>query len=92
MLSSGVVLTGGTALLPGIGELAEDVFLKPSRVGWPGYQGPLADVIRNPRFATVVGLLLEAQSQRQRGRRAAAQTGSFGQTLKRMREWIVGNF
>jgi len=49
-------------------------------------------VIRNPRFATVVGLLLEAHSQRQRGRRAAAQTGSFGQTLKRMREWIVGNF
>jgi cell division protein FtsA len=92
MLSSGIVLTGGTALLPGVGELAEDVFLKPARVGWPGYQGPLADVIRNPRFATVVGLLLEAQSQRQRGRRAAAQTGSFGQTLKRMREWIVGNF
>jgi cell division protein FtsA len=92
MLSSGVVLTGGTALLPGIGELAEDVFLKPARVGWPGYQGPLDDVIRNPRFATVVGLLLEAQSQRQRGRRAAAQNGSFGQTLKKMREWIVGNF
>jgi cell division protein FtsA len=92
MLSSGIVLTGGTALLPGIGELAEDVFLKPARVGWPTYQGPLADVIRNPRFATVTGLLLEAQSQRQRGRRAAAQTGSFKQTLKRMREWIVGNF
>jgi len=92
MLSSGIVLTGGTSLLPGIGELAEDVFLKPARVGWPHYQGPLADVIRNPRFATVVGLLLEAQSQRQRGRRAAAQTGSFRQTLKRMREWIVGNF
>ena len=92
MLSSGIVLTGGTALLPGVGELAEDVFLKPARVGWPGYQGPLADVIRNPRFATVVGLLVEAQSQRQRGRRAAAQTGSFGQTLRRMREWIVGNF
>jgi cell division protein FtsA len=92
MLSSGVVLTGGTALLPGIGELAEDVFLKPARVGWPAYEGPLADVIHNPRFATVVGLLQEAQSQRQRGRRVAAQTGSFGQTLKRMREWIVGNF
>ncbi len=92
MLSSGIVLTGGTALLPGIGELAEDVFLKPARVGWPTYQGPLTEVIRNPRFATVIGLLLEAQSQRQRGRRAAAQTGSFKQTLRRMREWIVGNF
>ena len=92
MLSSGIVLTGGTALLPGIGELAEDVFLKPARVGWPAYQGALAEVVRNPRFATVIGLLNEAQSQRQRGRRAAAQTGSFKQTLKRMREWIVGNF
>jgi cell division protein FtsA len=92
MLSSGIVLTGGTALLPGIGELAEDIFLKPARVGWPAYQGPLADVIRNPRYATVIGLLQEAQSQRQRGRRAAAQTGSFTQTVKRMREWIVGNF
>jgi cell division protein FtsA len=92
MLSSGIVLTGGTALLPGIGELAEDVFLKPARVGWPTYRGPLLDVIRNPRFATVVGLLIEAQSQRSRGRKAAAQTGSFTQTLKRMREWIVGNF
>jgi cell division protein FtsA len=92
MLSSGIVLTGGTALLPGIGELAEDVFLKPARVGWPNYSGPLSDVMRSPRFATAVGLLMEAQSQRQRGRRAAAQNGSFGQTLKRMREWIVGNF
>jgi cell division protein FtsA len=92
LLSSGIVLTGGTALLPGIGELAEDVFLKPARVGWPAYKGPLADVIRNPRFATVVGLLAEAQSQRQRGRRAAAQIGSFKQTVQKMREWIVGAF
>jgi len=92
VLSSGIVLTGGSSLLPGIAELAEDVFLKPARVGWPAYQGPLADVIRSPRFATVTGLLMEAHSQRQRGRKLALQTGSFTQTLKRMKEWIVGNF
>jgi cell division protein FtsA len=92
VLSSGIVLTGGSSLLPGIAELAEDVFLKPARVGWPAYQGPLADVIRSPRFATVTGLLMEAHSQRQRGRKLALQTGSFSQTLKRMKEWIVGNF
>jgi cell division protein FtsA len=92
MLSSGVVLTGGTALLPGIGEKAEDMFLKPARVGWPHYDGALADVMRNPRYATAVGLLIEAQSQRLRGRKAAAQTGSFTQTWKRMKEWVVGNF
>lgn len=91
-VASGVVLTGGTSLLPGMNELAEDVFLKPARVGWPAYEGALADVIRNPRYATVVGLLLEAHQQRVRGRRIAGQSGSFKQTFKRMREWIVGNF
>ena len=92
MLSSGIVLTGGTSLLPGVGELAEDVFLKPTRIGWPIYDGSLADVVRSPRFATVMGLLTEAYSQRVRGRKVAAQTGSFKQTVKRMKEWIVGNF
>ncbi|HVJ60335.1 MAG TPA: cell division protein FtsA [Burkholderiaceae bacterium] len=92
LLSSGIVLTGGTSLLPGLGELAEDVFLKPTRVGWPIYDGSLADVVRSPRFATVMGLLTEAYSQRLRGRKVAAQTGSLKQTVKRMKEWIVGNF
>jgi cell division protein FtsA len=92
LISSGVVLTGGSSLLPGIGELAEDVFLKPARIGWPTYDGALADVARNPRFATVMGLLTEAHLQRLRGRKVAAQVGSFKQTLKRMKEWIVGNF
>jgi len=92
LISSGVVLTGGSSLLPGVGELAEDVFLKPARIGWPTYNGALADVARNPRFATVMGLLIEAHSQRLRGRKVAAQVGSFKQTLKRMKEWIIGNF
>jgi cell division protein FtsA len=92
MLASGIVLTGGTSLLPGIVELAEDVFLRPARVGWPGYGGALADVVRNPRFATVMGLIVEAHAQRLRGRKLVAQTGSMKQTLRRMKEWIVGNF
>jgi len=91
-VSSGVVLTGGTSLLPGMNELAEDVFLKPARVGWPGYEGGLADLVRSPRYATVMGLLAEAHQQHLRGRRIARQSGSFAQTLKRMKEWIVGNF
>jgi len=91
-LASGIVLTGGTSLLPGITELAEDVFLRPARTGWPAYAGPLADVVRNPRFATVMGLLVEAHAQRQRGRKLVAQSGSLKGTMRRMREWIVGNF
>ncbi len=92
LLSSGIVLTGGTSLLPGMTELAEDVFLKPARIGWPQYDGALADVVRNPRFATAMGLLAEAHAQRQRGRKIAQATGSFTSTLKRMKEWVVGNF
>jgi len=89
LLSSGVVLTGGTSLMPGIVELAEDVFLKPVRVAVPSYEGSLADVMRNPRFSTVMGLLSEARLQRARGRKVAQQTGSVKTLLARMKEWFM---
>ncbi|MGO3742145.1 cell division protein FtsA [Kerstersia sp.] len=89
LLASGVVLTGGSSLMPGMVELAEDVFLKPVRVAVPDYQGSLADVMRNPRFSTVMGLLAEARTQRLRGHKVAQQRGSFQQVLARMREWFM---
>ncbi|HEU0230222.1 MAG TPA: cell division protein FtsA [Burkholderiaceae bacterium] len=89
LLASGVVLTGGTALMPGIVELAEDVFLKPVRVGVPNYEGSLADVMHNPRFSTAVGLLSEARLQRARGRKVAQQKGSVKTLMARMREWFL---
>ncbi|NDF49627.1 MAG: cell division protein FtsA, partial [Betaproteobacteria bacterium] len=45
LLSSGIVMTGGTTLMPGMVELAEDIFLKPVRIGMPDYTGGLADVV-----------------------------------------------
>ena len=92
MLSSGVVITGGTSLLQGMVEIGEDVFLKPVRLGNPAYAGGLADVVRTPRFATAIGLLEEARLQRVRGKKVAEQSGSFKETLRRMREWFLGNF
>ncbi len=92
LLSSGVVITGGTSLLPGMLELAEDIFLKPVRLGMPIYNGGLADVVRTPRFATAVGLLEEARLHRHRGRKVAEQSGSMKDTLRKMKEWFVGNF
>ncbi len=89
LLASGVVLTGGSALLPGIVELAEDVFLKPVRVAVPAYEGSLADVMRNPRFSTVMGLLTEARVQRVRGKKVAQQKGSVKTVLARMKEWFM---
>src|SRR5690625_480729 len=89
LLASGVVLTGGTSLMPGIVELAEDVFLKPVRVAVADYDGGLADVMTNPRFSTAMGLLAEARQQRVRGRKVAQQKGSFKTLLARMKEWFM---
>src|SRR5690606_22869559 len=63
-ISSGIVITGGSSLLPGMAELAEDIFLKPVRVGAPEYDGSLSDVVRTPRFAAAMGLVEEARQIR----------------------------
>jgi cell division protein FtsA len=92
VLSSGIVLTGGSALMPGMCELAEDVFLKPARVGVPGYSGQLADVVKSPRYSTVLGLLEEAKRQYLRGQVVVRQGGSAKAVWQRMKEWFLGNF
>ena len=92
VLSSGIVLTGGTALMPGIAELAEDIFLKPVRLGIPHYDGQLADVVRSPRYSTAHGLLGEAKKQYLRGSVVTKQQGSSKAVLQRMKEWFMGNF
>ncbi len=92
LLSSGVVLTGGTALMDGMVELGEDIFLKPVRLGVPDYVGNLSDVVKSPRFSTAMGLLQEARVQRLRGRRVASTRGGVKDIFQRMREWFVGNF
>jgi len=92
VLSSGVVLTGGTSIMPGMAELAEDIFLKPTRIGMPEYQGQLSDVVRSPRYATVLGLLLEAKKQYLRGHLVSRQEGSAKAVWQRMKEWFFGTF
>jgi cell division protein FtsA len=63
LLGGGVVLTGGTSLLPGIAELAEQVFEMPVRLGTPRGVGGLAENVADPRFSTGVGLVLHAAGQ-----------------------------
>jgi cell division protein FtsA len=91
LLSSGVVLTGGSSVMQGMVELGEEIFHMPVRVGTPRYAGGLAEVVRSPRYATVVGLILEGVTQMQHGHRAR-QGGSFRSVLARMREWFQRNF
>ncbi len=92
LLSSGIVITGGAAVMPGMVELGEDIFLKPVRKGIPTYHGPLADMVANPRSATVMGLLEEARLSRTRGQRAAQQAGSVQTLFGRAKDWFLGNF
>jgi cell division protein FtsA len=92
VLSSGIVLTGGSAVMPGMIELAEDIFLKPVRRGLPTYSGALYDMVANPRSATVMGLLEEARLSRSRGMKAAQQAGSVQTLLGRAKDWFMGNF
>lgn len=92
LLSSGVVITGGASMMPGMVELGEDIFLKPVRIGAPEYAGGLSDVVRNPRYSTAMGLLVEGSAQRMRGRKVAVQSGNAGQVFSRMKEWFLSNF
>ena len=92
VLSSGIVLTGGSCIMPGMVELAEDIFLKPVRRGIPKYSSALADMVAQPRSATAMGLLEEARMARMRGLKVAQKAGSMKTVLGQMRDWFVGNF
>ena len=48
--------------MQGMVELGEEIFHMPVRVGMPNYAGGLAEVVRNPRYSTAVGLLLAGLS------------------------------
>src|SRR5690349_16293708 len=91
LLSSGVVLTGGSAVMQGMVELGEEIFHMPVRIGVPRYAGGLADVVKSPRYATAMGLLFEGVAQLQQGR-VSTQNGSVRAVFGRMRDWFQRNF
>ncbi|WP_066701863.1 cell division protein FtsA [Curvibacter delicatus] len=92
VLSSGIVLTGGSSIMPGMVELGEDIFLKPVRRGVPKYASALSDMVAQPRAATVMGLLEEARLARMRGFKVAQKNGSMKTAMGRVKDWFIGNF
>ncbi|GDX57585.1 cell division protein FtsA [Comamonadaceae bacterium] len=92
MLSSGIVLTGGSCVMPGMVELGEDIFLKPVRRGNPKYASALADMVAQPRSATVMGLLEEARLARLRGFKVAQKNGSMKNAASQIKDWFTGMF
>ncbi len=92
LMSSGIVITGGSSAMPGMVELGEEGFRMPVRLGMPQYVGGVGGVGRNRRFATGGGLLQAGFEQHQRHQQVRAQSGSVAQLLEKMKSWFQGNF
>ena len=90
---SGVVVTGGTALLSGTEQLAEKVFELQARIGFPEGQGSGFEAVNNPMYATAVGLLQYAAEDRTLPRRAG-NSGRFeiGGLFSRFMAWLKDFF
>ncbi|MBC7361530.1 MAG: cell division protein FtsA [Candidatus Aminicenantes bacterium] len=84
-LNSGIVLTGGTALLDGLEEVAEEIFDLPVRRGDPNYVGGLIDRVSTPDYATAVGLILYGYNQIQERGFSKDKKKSF---WTRIKDWF----
>lgn len=92
MIASGIVITGGSAMMRGMVELGEEIFHMPVRMGLPRYVGGLSEVVSNPRYATGVGLVLMGKNQLERHLNGQMEVNSFARLLEKMKSWFQGNF
>ena len=89
LASSGVVVTGGSAELPGISEMAEQIFNAPARVGYPQDINGLVDLINKPMYATAVGLVLYgAKTYHQKKKFRIRDSNIFNMVIARMKRWF----
>ena len=84
-LNSGIVLTGGGAVLDGMAEIAEQIFDLPIRRGCPGEVGGLADHVHSPAFATAVGLVMYAHRTGAAEPTRLVGVGALGRVAGRLR-------
>ncbi|MBN2333566.1 MAG: cell division protein FtsA [Deltaproteobacteria bacterium] len=90
---SGVVLTGGSSLMPGVEELAEMVFEMQARAGIPQHVGGLLDIVRSPMYATGVGLLIHgSKTLESSGRFSTSDKNLFNKLYTRMKNWFAEFF
>ena len=94
-LNSGVVLTGGGAILEGMPEIAEQIFDMPVRRGTPSGIGGLVDVVASPVYSTAVGLVLSGYRNRtgiSADANRPAATGTFGRVAGRLKTLLSDFF
>ncbi|MDP2272952.1 MAG: cell division protein FtsA [Archangium sp.] len=88
LLTSGVVITGGSTLLPGMTELAEEIMGVPVRRGVPRGIGGLVDVVKSPVYATGVGLVVYGARHQDRSMFRIREENVFKKVKRRMGEWL----
>jgi len=91
LIAAGIVLTGGSSKMEGMVDLAEEIFHVPVRLGVPQHIAGLVDVVRNPIYATGVGLLLFGHQHRHM-RKLDNRAGGMKGVWERMKSWFQGNF
>ncbi len=94
VLAAGVVLTGGSSLVEGAVELAEEVFHMPVRLGYPHEVKGLKEQVSNPMYATTVGLLKYAQEHQplNQGGEKRSSLADAGSVLEQMKNWFKKSF
>ena len=88
IITSGIVLTGGSSLLEGVTEVAEAVFDLPTRLGTPRGISGLTDVVNNPMYATGVGLVLYGARNQPKKKFRIRDTNIFNRVMIRMKKWF----
>ncbi len=88
IISSGVVITGGSALLDGIAEFAESIFNLPTRMGKPRGISGLVDVVNNPMYATGVGLVIYGAKNQSAKKFRIRDANIFNNIMTRMKKWF----
>jgi len=88
-ITSGVVVTGGSAELLGITEMAEQIFNAPARVGYPEGISGLVEVVNKPMYATAVGLVLYgAKTSKKHKKFRIRDVNIFNRVMSRMKRWF----
>jgi cell division protein FtsA len=87
-LASGVVVSGGGAVLEHTTALAERVFRQPVRVGVPLHLHGLVDVVASPMYSTAVGLVLHGLNAQGHARHGDGVLGQLGAVRERMMGWL----
>jgi cell division protein FtsA len=88
VITSGLVLTGGSSLLHGITDIAESIFDVPSRLGTPIGISGLIDVVNNPMYATGVGLVLYGAKNQPEKKFRIRDSNIFHRVMTRMKRWF----